>query len=199
MARPDFINTVCLSSLWDFSITRCRKNFPFQSSSFLYSISTIVPQNLSITFIYRALLSWKFGCEKKVLPLFEMNSDRPDAKILKNQNRFEDDKKHLSTHDKLWMTLTVNYDKVKSQNESRYKNSPFFLFFCQGQWEIVRYFRSLPRSKYTQSVLIRNGPIRSTSEILCFFKKWLVEHWKLRNGEITWKIFKKCTSKYFSK
>ena len=29
--------------------------------------------------------------------------------------------------------------------------------------------------KYTQSVLIRNGLIRSTSEILGFFKKWLVE------------------------
>ena len=29
------------------------------------------------------------------------------------------------------MTLTVNYDKVKSQNESRYKNSPFFLFFVK--------------------------------------------------------------------
>ena len=28
---------------------------------------------------------------------------------------------------------------------------------------------------YTQSVLIRNGPIRSTSDILGFLKKWLVE------------------------
>ena len=35
----------------------------------------MVPQNLSITFIYRALPSWKSGCEKKVLPLFEMNAD----------------------------------------------------------------------------------------------------------------------------
>ena len=29
------------------------------------------------------------------------------------------------------MTLTVNYDKVKSQNQTRYKNSPFFLFFVK--------------------------------------------------------------------
>ena len=29
------------------------------------------------------------------------NSDRPDAKIIKNQSRFEDDKKHLNTRDKL--------------------------------------------------------------------------------------------------
>ena len=37
--------------------------------------------------------------------------------------------------------------------------------------------------QYTQSVLIRNGPIRSTSEILAFFKKSPVELSKLRNGE----------------
>ena len=51
--------------------------------------------------------------------------------------------------------------------------------------------------KYTQSVLIRNGPIRSTSEILAFFKKSPVELSKLRNGEITFQIFKKCTSESF--
>ena len=50
---------------------------------------------------------------------------------------------------------------------------------------------------YTQSVLIRNGPIRSTSEILAFFKKTPVELSKLRNGEITFQIFKKCTSESF--
>ena len=50
---------------------------------------------------------------------------------------------------------------------------------------------------YTQSVLIRNGPIRSTSEILAFFKKSPVELSKLRNGEITFQIFKKCTSESF--
>ena len=44
---------------------------------------------------------------------------------------------------------------------------------------------------YTHSGLIRNGPIRITSEILGFFKKSLVKLWKLRNGEITLKIFKK--------
>ena len=51
--------------------------------------------------------------------------------------------------------------------------------------------------KYTQSVLIRNGPIRSSSEILAFFKKWPVELSKLRNGEITFQIFKKFTSESF--
>ena len=50
---------------------------------------------------------------------------------------------------------------------------------------------------YTQSVLIRNGPIRSSSEILAFFKKWPVELSKLRNGEITFQIFKKFTSESF--
>ena len=34
---------------------------------------------------------------------------------------------------------------------------------------------------YTQSVPIRNGPIRHTSEIFGFFKKWLVRFSKLRN------------------
>ena len=52
-------------------------------------------------------------------------------------------------------------------------------------------------TKYTQSVLIRNGPIRSTSEILAFFKKSPVELSKLRNGEITFQIFKKFTSESF--
>ena len=53
------------------------------------------------------------------------------------------------------------------------------------------------RRYYTQSVLIRNGPIRSTSEILAFFKKSPVELSKLRNGEITFQIFKKYTSESF--
>ena len=36
-------------------------------------------------------------------------------------------------------------------------------------------------TQYTQSVLIRNGPIRNTSEIFGFFKKRLVKFSKLRN------------------
>ena len=52
-------------------------------------------------------------------------------------------------------------------------------------------FFSLSDHTYTQSGLIKNGPIRITSEILGFFKKSLVKLWKLRNGEITLKIFKK--------
>ena len=36
-------------------------------------------------------------------------------------------------------------------------------------------------AKYTHSVLIRNGPIRNTSEIFGFLKKRLVKFSKLRN------------------
>ena len=50
---------------------------------------------------------------------------------------------------------------------------------------------------YTQSGLIRNGPIRNTSEILALFKKWLVELSKLRNDKIPFQISKKLTGKPF--
>ena len=50
---------------------------------------------------------------------------------------------------------------------------------------------------YTVSVVIRNGPIRNTSEILGFFKKRLVELSKLRNGKFTLQICKKLTSDFF--
>ena len=63
---------------------------------------------------------------------------------------------------------------------------------------LLAIFLHLPASHwYTQSVFIRNGPIRSSSEILAFFKKSPVELSKLRNGEITFQIFKKCTSESF--
>ena len=67
----------------------------------------------------------------------------------------------------------------------------------RGSLERVTYANLFPALLYTQSVLIRNGPIRSTSEILAFFKKSPVELSKLRNGEITFQIFKKCTSESF--
>ena len=69
----------------------------------------------------------------------------------------------------------------------------FFLkFFTKENCQIWCRNPVLPKFKaYTQSGLIRNGPIRITSEILGFFKKSLMTLWKLRNGEITLKIFKK--------
>ena len=50
---------------------------------------------------------------------------------------------------------------------------------------------------YTQSGLIRNGPIRNTSEILALVKKWLVELLELRNDDIPFQISKKLTGKTF--
>ena len=54
--------------------------------------------------------------------------------------------------------------------------------FCSTQLESWT-FRKLNDHyiSYTQSVLIRNGPIRNTSEIFGFLKKWLVTFSKLRN------------------
>merc|ERR1719458_1583037 len=56
------------------------------------------------------------------------------------------------------------------------------IFFSRKKCEELRktLISSLTKSHsisdlYTQSVLIRNGPIRSTGEILGFFKKRLVE------------------------
>ncbi len=45
----------------------------------------------------------------------------------------------------------------------------------------VIYLMKVNYTPYTHSVLIRNGPIRNTSEIFGYFKKWLVKFSKLRN------------------
>ena len=71
------------------------------------------------------------------------------------------------------------------------------VFFSEKVKFLIALALDILMEVYTQSVLIRNGPIRSTSEILAFFKKSPVELSKLRNGEITFQIFKKCTSESF--
>ena len=67
------------------------------------------------------------------------------------------------------LTILINLDV------SEYICLAGFPYFWQVSYISGRFPSTLAGYPYTQSVLIRNGLIRSTSEILAFFKKSQVE------------------------
>ena len=86
------------------------------------------------------------------------------------KKRSEDKQKELETY-----AEKIQLEKVKIQQA---RENPLVLSNNEGVSDQSESFwiHSLP-----QSVLIRNGPIRNTSEIFGFLKKWLVEFSKLSN------------------
>ena len=60
--------------------------------------------------------------------------------------------------------------KNRRKNLHKHPSPPFKIRGGPGSFSIA-----VPSPPYTQSSLIRNGPIRITSEILGFFKKSLVK------------------------